>query len=144
MNLARKLSYYRKEAGFSQIDVVAELDISKQVIFDWETGQAQPDRLNLVLLSHLYGVPLQELVKENEPIEAPINLHRMELLEKKKSQKKLFSSNVVKHIVTLAIMLTLAGIGIRAAREIGSTLILILSLAFSFLATYILYDKFPE
>ena len=60
--LGKKLYEYRKEAGFSQEELAEKLDVSRQAVSKWECGESLPDTDNLISISKLYGVSLDELV----------------------------------------------------------------------------------
>lgn len=69
MVLSEKLAALRKEHGYSQLYVAERLNVSRQAISRWEVGSSVPSTENLMELSRLYGVSLDELVGHN--IEAP-------------------------------------------------------------------------
>ena len=74
MTLDKKLTRLRKKAGLSQAEVSEELDVSRQAVTKWETGQSRPSTENLQSLSKLYNVPLEYLLDESEdelPAPAP-------------------------------------------------------------------------
>ncbi len=62
-----RLKNARVKKGLSQIDVANELNISRQAVSRWENGKSIPDADNLVLLSQLYGVSLDELLNCSSP-----------------------------------------------------------------------------
>lgn len=66
MELQEKLTQFRKDRGLSQMEVAEELGVSRQAVSRWETGAAVPSSSNLICLSRLYGVPLDELVEEKQ------------------------------------------------------------------------------
>lgn len=65
MLLAERLKKAREKAGYSQNEVAEKLNISRQAISKWENGWTYPDMDNLVLLSDLYGVSTDEILKGN-------------------------------------------------------------------------------
>ncbi len=65
MELQEKLRCLRKENGVPQIDLAEKLEVSRQTISRWEAGTSVPTTENLMRLSVLYGVPLDEWVKED-------------------------------------------------------------------------------
>lgn len=74
VEIANRLAELRKQKGFSQEDLANELGVSRQAVSKWETASASPDTDNLIALSKLYGVSLDELVgnpviKEDNPKE---------------------------------------------------------------------------
>lgn len=70
MVLSEKLAALRKEHGYSQLYVAERLNVSRQAISRWEVGSSVPSTENLLELSRLYGVSLDELVGHN--IETPL------------------------------------------------------------------------
>lgn len=56
MNLAEKMTRLRKEKGMTQIQLAEALNVSRQAVSRWETGDAVPSIDNLRFLSDLYEV----------------------------------------------------------------------------------------
>ncbi len=84
MALAEQLKLYREKSGLSQASVAEELKISRQSISKWENGRGYPDIDNLVLLSKLYQVSIDELLQENEQLKEQIQKNNVEIEDKKK------------------------------------------------------------
>ena len=65
MNLqtAQRLLEYRKSSGLSQEELAERIGVSRQAVSKWERGEASPDTDNLIALSEVYGVTLDELTK---------------------------------------------------------------------------------
>lgn len=63
MNLNKQIQTYRKARGYSQETLAEKLYVSRQTVSNWETGHAYPDLENLMLLSALFDVTLDDLVK---------------------------------------------------------------------------------
>ena len=64
MKFNEKLVSIRKKQGLSQEELGMELQVSRQTISKWETGQTYPDFQSLVMLSDYFGMSLDELVKD--------------------------------------------------------------------------------
>lgn len=62
------LKRIRKEKHLTQEQVAQRLNISRQAISRWENDLAMPDIDNLVVLSKLYEVSIEELLGEKETI----------------------------------------------------------------------------
>jgi len=71
MVLSEKLAALRKEHGYSQLYVAERLNVSRQAISRWEVGSSVPSTENLLELSRLYGVSLDELVGHDAAEKAP-------------------------------------------------------------------------
>ena len=83
MELANNLKYYREKAGFTQEEVANELRVTRQSISRWENGKSYPDLDNLVLISELYQVSIDHLIKENEELFKRIEQNAQEIQDKK-------------------------------------------------------------
>ena len=59
MNFNEKLISLRKSKGLSQEELGAELNVTRQTISKWESGQSYPDFQRLVLLSDFFGLTLK-------------------------------------------------------------------------------------
>jgi len=66
MELKDKLQLLRKQNGYSQEQLADKLGIARQTISKWENGQAIPELNGLILLSELYGVTIDRLVKDDD------------------------------------------------------------------------------
>lgn len=63
MKFNEKLLSLRKAKGLSQEELGTELQVSRQTISKWESGQSYPDFERLVMLSDYFNMTLDELVK---------------------------------------------------------------------------------
>lgn len=66
MRLEEKLQLLRKRNGYSQEQLSDKIGIARQTISKWENGQAIPELNGLILLSELYGVTIDRIVKDND------------------------------------------------------------------------------
>ena len=85
IEIANRLVRLRKEKNLSQEALANELGISRQAVSKWERAEASPDTDNLILLAKLYGMSLDDLlkqIKKNLKV-VIINKHQ------KKKQKKI-------------------------------------------------------
>ncbi len=64
MKFNEKLMSIRKMKGLSQEELGMELQVSRQTISKWESGQSYPDFQRLVMLSDYFDMTLDELVKD--------------------------------------------------------------------------------
>ena len=64
MKFNEKLMSIRKMKGLSQEELGMELQVSRQTISKWESGQSYPDFQRLVMLSDCFDMTLDELVKD--------------------------------------------------------------------------------
>ncbi len=61
---AKKLTALRKHNGLSQEALAEKIGVSRQAISKWERGEASPDTENLLSLSKIYSVSLDDLLGE--------------------------------------------------------------------------------
>lgn len=63
MVLSEKIAFLRKKNGWSQEELAEKLDISRQSVSKWELGKSYPDIHSLLLLSTLFNISLDQLIK---------------------------------------------------------------------------------
>ena len=66
MTLADKILELRTGRGLSQGDLAEKLEVSRQSVSKWETGQAVPELDKIIKLADLFGVSVDQLVREGE------------------------------------------------------------------------------
>ena len=62
IEIANKLIELRKNHGLSQEELAEKLGISRQAVSKWERAESSPDIDNIILLSRLYGIGVDELL----------------------------------------------------------------------------------
>ena len=75
MIIADKITDLRKRNGWSQEELAEKLGVSRQSISKWESAQSVPDMNKILMLSDVFGVSTDYLLKDNmemAPIENPI------------------------------------------------------------------------
>ena len=63
-----KLKMLRKENNYTQEELAEKLNVSRQAITKWESGEGIPDIENLKQISILFNTTIDELVKEDKTI----------------------------------------------------------------------------
>ena len=63
IEIANRLLQYRKRMGLSQEELAEKIGVSRQAVSKWERAEAAPDTDNLIELSKIYGVSLDEMLK---------------------------------------------------------------------------------
>lgn len=64
MILAEKVMTLRKKKGWSQEELAEKLNISRQSVSKWESGASIPDIDKIILISGLFGVSTDYLLKD--------------------------------------------------------------------------------
>ena len=63
MELGKAIKRFRTEQGWSQEVLAEKAYVSRQTVSNWETEKSYPDVHSLLILSSLFGVSLDELIK---------------------------------------------------------------------------------
>ncbi len=63
MELQSQIRKYRTHLSLSQDELAEKIFVSRQSISNWENGKTYPDIRSLLLLSEVFGVSLDQLVK---------------------------------------------------------------------------------
>ena len=63
MEIGKQIKKYRTEMGLSQDKLAEKIFVSRQTISNWENNKNYPDVKSLLLLSSLFNVSLDMLVK---------------------------------------------------------------------------------
>lgn len=71
MILADKIVSLRKKAGWSQEELAEQLGVTRQSVSKWEGAQSVPDMDKVVMMSRLFGVSTDFLLKDELEEEAP-------------------------------------------------------------------------
>ena len=108
MTIGAKIAACRKRAGMSQEKLANELNISRQAVSRWETGEAVPDTEKVIQLSRIFHVTTDYLLKdeleEPEPVlvtdagtqENPEKTYRRVTMEEASAYMKLERENAPK------------------------------------------------
>ena len=68
MFIGEKIKTCRMESGLSQEDLAEKLDTSRQTISSWENGKTYPSIKQITILSNLFNVSIEVLIKEDVEI----------------------------------------------------------------------------
>lgn len=71
MILADKIVQLRKKNGWSQEELAAQLNVSRQAVSKWEGAQSVPDLDRILQMSALFGVTTDYLLKDELEAEEP-------------------------------------------------------------------------
>lgn len=66
MEFYDKLQKLRRERGLSQEALANLLSVSRQSVSKWENGQAYPETEKLIMISEMFGVTVDSLLKNSE------------------------------------------------------------------------------
>ncbi len=68
MQFNEKIKMLRKNNNLTQEELAEKLNVSRQAITKWESGEGIPDIDNLKEISTLFNITIDELVKENKDV----------------------------------------------------------------------------
>lgn len=83
MTLSDRLQALRKSHNLSQEQLAEKLDVSRQAISKWESGQANPDINNILKLSNIYEVSTDYILMGKELDNQIVNEDHIVYKEKK-------------------------------------------------------------
>ena len=63
MELGKQIKMHRQEAELSQEELANRVYVSRQTILNWENDKSYPDVNSLVLLSEIFQISLDKLIK---------------------------------------------------------------------------------
>ena len=113
--IGTKISFCRKKAGLSQEALATRLNISRQAVSRWETGEAVPDTEKIVQLSRLFQISTDYLLLDEikEPLtgQNPTGIQTGPAKEKRKHLRIYFGKCLlVIGLIALAVILIGAGV----------------------------------
>lgn len=112
MPLHEKILQLRTQLGLSQMEIAEQLGVSRQSVSKWETGQSVPDLDKLIKLADLFGVSMDELVREEERPQPPKLEPQVIYVKEKRSLTKTQTTGVCVEAAGLAMaLLGLIGAG---------------------------------
>ena len=68
MNMADRIQYLRKTKGLSQEERADKVGVSRQAVSKWESEQSSPDLDKVIIMSELFDVTTDYILKGIEPI----------------------------------------------------------------------------
>lgn len=109
MNIADRLKELRKKAGYSQEQLAEMLDISRQAVSKWESGQGNPDIENVIKLTEIYGVSADHILlgyekKDNSDAPQP-----KEKIKKERNPETEKTVRIIAVILASALAVALSG-----------------------------------
>lgn len=117
MMIGNKILFCRKRAGMSQETLAANLNISRQAVSRWETGEATPDTEKIIQLSRLFNVSTDYLlldeIEEQEVKDNPTDIQANSFKERRRDFQIWFGKCLLV-IGLIALASTLIGAGVYA------------------------------
>ena len=76
MELGQKLKEARIRSGLTQEDIVRQVGVSRQTVSNWENNRSYPDLASVLKLSDLYGMSLDDMLKEDSSLQRQMEEHK--------------------------------------------------------------------
>ena len=83
MNVADRIQALRKQHGMSQEQLADAVGVSRQAVSKWESEQASPDLDKVVIMSDLFEVTTDYILKGIEPVEVQDHKTMADVLDEK-------------------------------------------------------------
>ena len=68
MNIADRIQCLRKNKGLSQEELADKVGVSRQAVSKWESEQSTPDIEKIIIMSELFEVTTDYILKGIEPV----------------------------------------------------------------------------
>ena len=119
--IGKNIAAHRKRSGLTQVELADKLNYSDKAVSKWERGDSVPDVLTLAQLAQLFGVTVDDLLKDPNalPEETGVVQHAMEKVVartlKRKANKNIILglSSVLVWFVALFLYVVLASLGLE-------------------------------
>ena len=97
MELNEQIKKYRTEMNLSQEELAEKIYVTRQSVSNWENGKTYPDIHSLLLLSSLFGISLDQLVKGD------IEIMKKEIKEAEIIKMKRYGRTYALMLITTAV-----------------------------------------
>lgn len=116
MTLGEKIYKLRTERNLSQGDLSEILEVSRQSVSKWENGAATPDLDKIIKLSEIFGITIDELVKNEDVSASPSEEPKKDVIVIKKESgfppRKIVGTVLLSLSLIVTVVLLAAGGGI--------------------------------
>ena len=100
MELGKQIKKHRQEAHLSQEELANRVYVSRQTISNWENDKSYPDVNSLVLLSEIFQISLDNLIKGD--IEVMKDVIQKEEIEKMNRYGRIYTILLIATVVSAA------------------------------------------
>lgn len=133
MEVGNRIREERERLGISQEGLAQQIFVSRQTVSNWETGKTYPDVQSLLLLSNLFDVSVDSLVKGD--VETMAKTVENYELERYKIRASMTAAVVLIVIgAVMLVILTAQGADFESPLYILANVVLVLGAAVSFIA----------
>ncbi|MGY3704927.1 hypothetical protein BW731_12175 [Vagococcus martis] len=122
MNIGETIKIKRKDLKLTQDELAEKIHVSRQTISSWENSKSLPDVTSLILLSDVYEISLDELIKGDITM-----IKKLEVKESKEGLNSKFIINNVLNLLLLILMQLLKNIGYNSFVSFFITVIILVN-----------------
>lgn len=128
MNIGEKIKFLRSDNNLTQKELANKLHVSSQAISNWELNKGFPDISNLIRISDMFNISLDELIKEDTDLKENLLDRKIE-----KNVNLVFSSIAAIIFISIFILSVVKVIqsGFRELHVMGLVVGLLGSISFS-------------
>ena len=108
MELGKQIKKHRQEAHLSQDELANRIYVSRQTISNWENDKSYPDVNSLVLLSEIFQISLDKLIKGD--IEVMKDVIQKEEIDKMNRYGKIYTIMLIVTAVSAVPLFTWLGV----------------------------------
>ena len=83
MTIADRIQSLRKQKGMSQEELADRVGVSRQAVSKWESEQANPDIDKIVIMSDIFDVTTDYLLKGIEPVKSDDHKTMADVIDQK-------------------------------------------------------------
>lgn len=76
MTFGKKLKQLREKFELTQEELAQKLKVSRQAVYKWETDKGYPDMENLIQISELFQVTIDELMKTDKKLQQKFRIDK--------------------------------------------------------------------
>ena len=116
-SIGKDLKRLRNKAGYTQEQLAQELNVSRQAISKWESGNSIPESEKLLIISDYFNVSLDYLLKENNN-NLQTNI-KLQLNNEQKTKKKIGLFICICGVICLLVWGILSIFNPSASEQIG-------------------------
>ena len=107
MELGNRIKMHRQEAQLSQEELADRVYVSRQTISNWENDKCYPDVHSLILLSEIFHISLDKLIKGD--IEVMKEAIKKEDIEKMKQYGTIYTILLIATVISAVPLFVLLG-----------------------------------
>jgi len=129
--LSENLKTLRRQKGFTQEELAARLNVVRQTVSKWENSSSVPDINALCALAEVFGITLDDIVKENAAMK-----QQTLSVDEQKSEKANDIAMLCLSVVSVYMVATFAYVGLLMIKDYNIWQIFVWAIAPSALIVY--------